>query len=67
MLLAMKNIVKGAGLLSCVRSSFPAPAPARKALLTKRKSLAGCPFEFAVHVIRAIVAKESEWVWEEER
>ncbi|MBP1990606.1 hypothetical protein [Paenibacillus eucommiae] len=44
-----------------------APAPARKSLLTKRKTLAGSPFELVVRVIRAIVAEKREWLWVEER
>ncbi|MBP1994303.1 hypothetical protein [Paenibacillus eucommiae] len=56
--LTMKNIVKASTPLSCAFSSSPAPAPARKSLLTKRKTLAGSPFELGVRVIRAIVAKE---------
>ncbi|MBP1994184.1 hypothetical protein J2Z66_005810 [Paenibacillus eucommiae] len=61
MLLTIKIIVKSIRSFSAARSSSPAPAPARKSLLTKRKSLAGCPFELGVRVIRAIVAKEREW------
>ncbi|MBP1993995.1 hypothetical protein J2Z66_005621 [Paenibacillus eucommiae] len=52
MLLTMKNIVKVANPLGCElsrgHSSSPAPAPARKSPLTKRKTVAGCPFELGV-------------------
>ncbi|MBP1990179.1 hypothetical protein J2Z66_001777 [Paenibacillus eucommiae] len=33
----------------------------------QRKTLAGCSFELGVRMIRAIVAKEREWLWAEER
>ncbi|MBP1992666.1 hypothetical protein J2Z66_004275 [Paenibacillus eucommiae] len=61
MLFNVKNIVKASTPLSCAGSSSPAPASARKSPLNKRKTLAGCPFELGVRVIRvicAIVAKE---------
>ncbi|MBP1989059.1 hypothetical protein J2Z66_000654 [Paenibacillus eucommiae] len=67
MLLKMKNIVKASASPSCAGSSSTAPAPARKSPFTKRKTLAGCPFELGVRVIRAIIAKEREWLWVEER
>ncbi|MBP1990052.1 hypothetical protein [Paenibacillus eucommiae] len=46
------------------RSSSTAPDPTRKSPPTRRKTLAGCPFELGV---RAIVAKEREGMWVEER
>ncbi|MBP1995248.1 hypothetical protein [Paenibacillus eucommiae] len=33
----------------------------------QRKTLVGSPFELGVRVISAIVAKEREWLWVEER
>ncbi|MBP1995554.1 hypothetical protein [Paenibacillus eucommiae] len=67
----MKNIVKAAVPLGCAcwrgRSSSQAPVPARKSPLLERKTLAGCPFELVVRAIHAIVAKEREGLWAEER
>ncbi|MBP1989916.1 hypothetical protein [Paenibacillus eucommiae] len=46
-------------------SSFHPSVTARCEISSnKEKTLAGCPFEPGV---RAIVAKEREWLWEEER
>ncbi|MBP1990654.1 hypothetical protein [Paenibacillus eucommiae] len=62
-------MVKGdAEPLGCARwrgrSSVPAAWSAGKSPSIQRKTLAGCPFE---HGVRAIVAKEREWLWAEER
>ncbi|MBP1993724.1 hypothetical protein [Paenibacillus eucommiae] len=60
----MKIIVKASAPLNCTGSSSPVPSSARKSLPAKRKTLAGSPFELGV---RAIVSKEREWLWAEER
>ncbi|MBP1995275.1 hypothetical protein [Paenibacillus eucommiae] len=64
----MKNIVKAAEPLGCARwrgrTSVAAAWPAGKSRSIQRKNLAGSPFELGV---RAIVAKEREWLWAEER
>ena len=49
MLLTMKNIVKVADPSQSARALHPQRlAPARKSPPTKRKTLAGCPFELGV-------------------
>ncbi|MBP1989789.1 hypothetical protein [Paenibacillus eucommiae] len=69
----MKNIVKVADPIGCERwrdrSSVPAAWPAGRweSPPIQRKTLAGSPFELGVRAIRAIVANEREWLWEEEQ
>ncbi|MBP1995568.1 hypothetical protein [Paenibacillus eucommiae] len=63
--LAIDTADDGESTLEWLKGTDTLPAPARKSLLTKRKSLAGSPFELGVRVIRAIVAKER--LWAEER
>ncbi|MBP1990863.1 RNA polymerase sigma factor [Paenibacillus eucommiae] len=64
MLLTMKNIVKVVVPFHLRRVSSTAPLTAKKSPPTQRKTLAGCLFELGV---RAIVAREREWLWAEER
>ncbi|MBP1995286.1 hypothetical protein [Paenibacillus eucommiae] len=63
----MKNIVKAADPSQQRALFIPSASSAGKSSLIKRKTLAGCPFELGVRVIRANVAKEREWLWAEER
>ncbi|MBP1992295.1 hypothetical protein [Paenibacillus eucommiae] len=42
-------------------------SPRGNLLPSREKTLLASPFELGVRVIRAIVAKEREWLWEEER
>ncbi|MBP1988822.1 hypothetical protein J2Z66_000417 [Paenibacillus eucommiae] len=50
-LLTMKNIVKAAGPPQLRVLSSPAPAPTRKSPLTKKKNLAGSPFELGLSLL----------------